>query len=554
MVQEVEGSSDHRIKLSSEEEGMYSKNQSRFWDSCPYYLIEKIEADSSLSVRNWRGKKEGSSDDYCSNALSRLVESPDAVEISKRLSFHPMTSLGDGGKTLSEQCMKSLKDPERRKLLVAEYHSNMARLKVASLASLESMTAIDSLLGKSSLSDVDCVDDKMSHIVQGCQKLKSCQAQGGLDLQASELQSIYPQYLSLKKELSNLRSANALASMSMGPAYITNSTQILENAEREKRASEDEKKIQALEAIYPLLGGKVFNQTLDLSKQNYKEAIQKQLEKSREKILEEFKQYHKGVQCMNGVGGCSDFDDVLKKTPPLYIEDFNNGKHLSREDGQVQAYLGAVECRQKIREVKLNQDEAISDFAVGTALTALFFGVSSYASYTRAAASSIKNSVLLSSFADKTTALDAALNLSHKATLASRSILGFDLFTLGKNGKDVLDHCSKELNLLSKQNLQNKNSKVDVTCPSKFTQASSQPQLIANYKSCVSKAILTGFTGILLPSDIRENIEGPFKGAIGLFKKGALTYSKSKEKEEAAQKEAKPEPLKGLERLDPTKD
>ncbi|MEI7441737.1 MAG: hypothetical protein WCK43_08945, partial [bacterium] len=319
---ETEGFQDQRIKLSSEEEGMYSKNQSRFWDSCPYYLIEKIEADSSLSVRNWHGKKEGSSDDYCSNALSELVESPDAVEISKRLALHPMTSLENSGKTLSEQCINSVKNPERRKLLVAEYHSNMARLKVASLASLESMTAIDSLLGKSSLKNVDCDKDDMSHVLEGCQKLKSCQPKGGLDLQASELQAVYPQYLTLKKEVSNLRSANALSSMSMSPAYIPNSTQTLVNAEREKKASEYEKRIQALESIYPLLGGKVFNRTLDLSKQNFKEAIQKQLEKSREKILEEFKQYHGGVQCMNGVGGCRDFDDILKKAPPLHIADF----------------------------------------------------------------------------------------------------------------------------------------------------------------------------------------------------------------------------------------
>lgn len=537
VVHETEGFQDQKIKLSSEEEGEYLKNQSKSWVNCPYFLIDKTEADAKVNLRNWNGKKEGSSDEYCSNALSELVETPDVVEISKRLAHHPMTSLGDSGKTLSENCINSVKDPERRKLLVAEYHSNMARLKVASLASLESMTAIDSLLGKSSLKDVDCDKDDMSHVLEGCQKLKACQPQGGLDIQASELQAVYPQYLALKKEVSDLRSANALSSMSMGPVYVPNPTQILASTDREKKAVEYEAKIKALESIYPLLGGKVFNQTIDLSKKNFKEAIQQQLKKSREKILEQFKNYHQGVQCMNGVGGCSNFDDLLKKTPSLHIEDFKSGESLSREDGQIQAYLGAVECRQKIREVKQSQDEAIGDFAVGTALTVLTFGVSSYASYTRAAASSIKTSILLPSVADKGAIIDAAVKLSHKARFASRSILGLDLYTLGKNGVDAYGHCSKELNQLSNQRFKKSNSKFDVSCPTEFTQASSQPQLIANYRSCVAKSIVAGVAGIMLPPEVRESIEGPFKGFIGILKKSTVTYTKENEKEIEKKKE-----------------
>ncbi len=532
-----EDSHQLRIKLSAEEEGEYLKNQSMAWDSCPYELIKKTEEDAKVYLRNWRGKKEGSSDQYCSNALSKLVDTPDIIEISKRLAHHPMTSLGDSEKSLSEKCINSVKDPERRKLLVAEYHSNMARLKVASLASLESMVAIDSLLGKSSLQDVDCDKDDMSHVLEGCQKLKACQPQGGLDIQASELQAVYPQYLALKKEVSDLRSANALSSMSMGQAYVPNPTQILANTDREKKAVEYEAKIKALESIYPLLSGKVFNQTIDLSKQNFKEAIQQQLEKSREKILEQFKSFHGGVQCMNGVGGCRDFDDLLKKTPSLHVEDFKNGESLSREDGQIQAYLGAVECRQKIREVKQNQDEAIGDFAVGTALTVLTFGVSTYASYTRAAASFIKTSVLLPSVADNGAIIDAAVNLSQKARLASRSILGLDLYTLGKNGVEAYNHCSKDLNQLSNQRFKKNNSRFDVSCPNEFTQASSQPQLVANYRSCVAKSIVAGVAGMMLPPEVRASIEGPFKGVISILKKGTVTYTKEKEKESENQNE-----------------
>ncbi len=520
-----------RIKLSSEEEGEYLKNQSQYWGGCPYSLIEKTERDAKLNVRNWYGKKVGDSDDFCMNALSRVVDAPDPIELSKKLATHPMTGLGDSEKNLSEKCINTVKDPSRRKFLVAEYYSNMTRLKIASLATLESMAAMDSLLGEKSLQDLECPREGISYVVQACQKLKTCEPKGGLDLQAKELQEIYPQYLKLKKDFNDYKLFNALSTANMGPSYVPRREEILEFAEREKKAVEIENKIQALESIYPILTGKEFLKTFESSKQNYKEAIQKQIQQSRKKVFEQFNQYHAGVQCMRGTSGCLDFEEILSKTPLLNIEDFNRGEELTVEDGQVRDYLGAVECRQAIRKVNENQKEAIRDFGVGMALSFSSIFLGAYAGYCNASVSAIKNSVLLPSLASRQAMMRATVSLSKKATFASRSILGFDLFTLGRNGVEAYNHCSKELNQLSNQKYKRNTSSEDVLCPSESTQASSQPQLVANYRSCVAKSILAGVSGMMLPSELRETLEGPFKGAIGVLKKASSSLSKAKDKE-----------------------
>jgi hypothetical protein len=535
-----EDSQELRIKLSAQEEGEYLKTQSKTWDSCPFDLIERIDGDANVNVRNWYGKKIGNSDDYCTNALSKLVETPDATELSNRLFSHPLTALGNNEKNISERCINLVKDPVGRKFLVAEYYSNMARLRIASVASLESMAAIDSLLGKKGLPDVECPREGMPYVIQACKKLKSCEPRGGLALQAQELQDVYPQYMTLKKEIADLRSANTLSVVNMGPGYTPHREKILEFSAREKKAAENENKVKALESIYPTLKGKEFLKTFDPSKQNFLEAIKNQIKKSRVKVFEQFKEYQEGVYCMRGVGGCAGFDELLYKTPPLNIEHFNRGDELSFEDGQVQAYLGAVECRQNIRKVNENQSEAFKDFVLGTTLALTTIGISAYASYCKAAVSAIENSVFLSTFANRAAVLDAAVNLSQKATVASRTVLGFDLFTLGKNGVGAYNHCSKELNKLSNQKYKKNTSKEDVLCPSQFAQSSSQPQLVANYRSCVAKSIVAGVAGMVIPSNLRENVEGPFKGGIGLVRRGVVTFSQTREKgKEAKNKRSK---------------
>ena len=497
---------------------------------CPSYLVEKVKEDSKIGIRNWFGKKSGSSDDYCSNALSKLTDTPDAAELSKRLASHPMTSFGDKGESISENCLGSVQDPERKKLLVAEYHSNTARLKVASISTLESMATIDSLLGKNSLQDVDCSQSGMPRMEANCKKLKSCQARGGLEQQAKEIQDIYPQYLALKKEVSNINSSNALSAMSMGPGYISNPAQMSAMKERSDKSSENQKKILALEAMYPALTGKVFKSTFDPSKQNFQEALRSQLEKSREKISEQFNDYQKGIRCMSGrSGSCDDFDKTMKSAPPLNIQAFKRGEGLSVEDSYVQAYLGAVECRQKIREVHENQNEALKDLAVGTALTVGTMGLGSIAATAKLASTSAETAAQAAQFASR-------------AKMASNALVGVDLISLGKGGKEAYEHCSKSLNQLSGAQPKNDSSKTQASCPSE-SGSSAIPQLSADYRSCVAQVLLQGVTnGLpLVPGALAGA-----KSALGSAEKGALSAEKSLAREGAILEKETSSEVKGL--------
>ncbi len=517
----IEDSRDLRIKLNAEEEAEYLKNQSSYWDSCPTSLILKVKDDAKINVRNWYGKKEGSSDDYCFNALSKVIETPDETELSKRLSSHPLTSLDKNGSTLSWRCINSIKDPNHKKFLVAEYHSNMARLKITSLASLESISSIDSLLGKNSLENIECPKDGIPAVVENCEKLKACEAQGGLDVQARELQSVYPEYAALKEKLERLRHFKK---------------------EFPSLYKENEEKIQAIESIYPTLKGKEFLKILDPKKRNFSEALKQQLEKSREKIVDQFNQYQKGVSCMRGLGGCTNFDEILSTTSFLNVEDFRHGETFSKEDAEVRDYLGSAQCRQIIRKVSENQAEAIKNFSIGTALALTTIGIGSYAAYCRATVSAIENSIILPSLVNRSVVLDAAVNISQKATIASRTVLGFDLLALGRNGLEAYDHCAKELNQLSVEitkKIEKDESPRKSICPSELNKGFSQPQLVANYRSCVAKSVLAGVTGMILPQELRRSIEGPLTGGFGLFKRGVVTFSQANEKEREAKKKRK---------------
>ncbi|MEI7441675.1 MAG: hypothetical protein WCK43_08630, partial [bacterium] len=516
----------HDIGNQSQENNESASQASDFWkDSknvtasnvCPSYLIEQVKEDSKIGIRNWVGKKSGSSDDYCSNALSKLTDTPDAAELSKRLASHPMTSFGDKGESLSESCLSSVQDPERKKLLVAEYHSNTARLKMASLSSLENMAAIDSILGKNSLQDVDCSQSGMPHLEGNCKKLKSCQARGGLEQQAKEIQDIYPQYIALKKEVSNLNSSNALSAMSMGPGYVSNPAQISAMKERSDKSSENQKKILALEAMYPALTGKGFKSTFETSKQNFQEALRSQLEESRKKISEQFNDYQKGIRCMSGKGGsCDHFDKTMKSAPPLNIQAFKRGAGLSVEDSHVQSYLGAVECRQKIREVHENQNEALKDLAVGTALTIGTMGLGSIAATAKLASTSAETAVQAAQFASR-------------ARMASNALVGVDLVSLGQGGKEAYEHCSKSLNQLSSAQPKDDSSKTESSCPSD-SGSSAIPQLSADYRACVAQVLLQGVTnGLpLVPGAVAGA-----KNVLGSAEKGALSAEKSLAREGA---------------------
>lgn len=482
--------------------------------SCPEFLLKNINTDAHENLRTWYFKKAGSIDDFCSGPVKNLSEVPSSNELSKRLADHSLTKLGDDNQSLSESCISRIKDSSRKNFFVAEYYSNMARLKVASLSTLESLQSIDSVLGERSLSDKSCSSIGHSLSRKGCEKLQSCKPQGGLVDQAKELENIYPQYMSLKKEVNDLRSRAATSAMVAGPGFIPSPSLISENAERDRKVKENVDEIQLIEAMYPALKGKAFQKTLDSSKNNFEESLKKQLKETRDKISFEFQELQKATRCMSGDSReCDRFDDILKKTPPLNVEAFKSGNGLTQEDAEVQVHLNATDCFQKVRKAKKNQEEAVNSFLVNSGLTVLTMGLSSYSTYGRLAYMGAQEAKLAS------TAIKASTEIARKTKMASNTALGFDLFSLGKGGVDAYQKCSKDLNKLTHHGLNKRHSNSEVSCAENPSQ-SSQAQLIANYRACVVHSIFAGASSIILPKNIKKTLEGSFKGLTKAGKKG----------------------------------
>ncbi len=514
--------------------GGHSKGQSESYEeqaieysnTCPSFLVKKINNDASSNLRNWNLTKAGNYDYFCAGPVNNLIDLPSPKELSNKLSSHDLTKLGNNKEKLSEECINSIDDEGRKNFFIAEYYSNMARLKVGTLASLENLQAIDSVLGESSLLDESCSSMGHSLAQSGCKKLKECKPLGGLGSQAKELEEIYPDYLNLKKEIDSLRSQTATSFRAMGPGFAPSSSIIAVNSNRINLTKEKEKQVELIEALYPALKGKAFNRTFNPAKQNFKEALESQLRETRKIISGELKELQSASDCMRGQSSkCDGFDRILKKTPPLNVKAFQAGENITYEDAQVQTYLNAADCFQKVRKAGDNQGEAISSFITNSALVVLTMGLSSYASYGRIA--------YLSSHEAKAASL--ALNelpkVASKAKMASNAALGFDIFSLGKGGVDAYQKCSKDLNQLTHHGLNKKNSEREVMC-AKNTDQSLQPQLVADYRACVYHSIFSGASSILLPKSIKKAIEGSFKGLTKGMKKGIGETGKLNDKAE----------------------
>lgn len=474
--------------------------------SCPDHLIGKINNDANSQMRNWNLTKAGSYDDYCAKSVRNLAELPNSRELSKKLSMNNLTSLGENQERLNEQCLNYINDHERKNFFVAEYYSNMARLKVSALGSLESLQAIDSVLGESSLYDQSCSSLVHKVAQSECNKLKACKPQGGLDKQVKELEEIYPEYENLKKEVDALRSQINSSVLVMGPGTIPHPATISENSERDNKIKEKKKQIEFIEAMYPPLKGKVFNSTFDLSKKNFKQALDNQLKETRKVISSDLKELQGATDCMNGhVSMCGNFDKTLRKLPPLDIKAFNNGASLTQEDGQVQAYLVAADCFQKVRKAGDNQSEAISSFVVNAGLVGLTLGLSSFSSYGRLAYLGAREAKLASDI------VTASSSVASGSKMVSHAALGFDIFFLGKGGVDAYQKCSKDLNKLSHHGLNKKHTGKEVVCAENPEQ-SSQAQLVADYRACVIHTVFAGASSVLLPKPVKKALEGPLKG------------------------------------------
>ncbi len=492
-------------KHSKDEFINHIENSERISSGCPNFLIEKINKDAHSNMRDWNLKKEGTYDDFCAAPVQNLAVNPNEGDLSQRLSSHELTKLGGNKENFSDKCLKYIKDPKKKKFLIAEYYSNMARLKMGTLSSLESLQAIDSVLGETSLFNESCSSMGHAMVRSGCEKLKECKPNGGLEAQVKELENIYPEYVKLKNDISSLESKNISSGLVAGPGGIPDASQIEKNAQRNDLVLKKQKEMEFLETLYPTLKGKVFHKTFDPVKKNFKEALVNQLKETRKKISSEIKELQSATDCMNGqLIMCDRFDQTLSKTPPLDVKAFKGADRLSYEDAQVQTYLNAVECFHKVRKAGDTQSESIKSFLTNSALVVATLGAGSFAAYGRLAFLNAQEAKL----AYGLKSLPEAVG---KTKVLSKAALGFDVFTLGKGGADAYQKCSKDLNQLSRHGFNKNKSDHQIECAQNPSQ-SSQAQIIADYRACVLHTVLAGASSLVLPKGIKKAVEGPFKG------------------------------------------
>ena len=305
--------------------------------SCPHRILDRLSKDQK------KGWMKESPSESCLIAGAATKASP--AEIESRLARHPSTSLGGRVDGLEQSCGSSLSgvSSEDRKLLAAEFHLDMNRLKQAEVSSHESIAAIDSVLGRKPLQDIPCADSRLPEIDRSCRALQACPASGGLKEQAEEIRQAWPLLVELERRISDGEATRK--NQDQGASY---GGRLDSRALSEADASVESARrlLSQLKATYPAIDGKEFRKALNPKQGNFEEALTRQLESTRSKLVEESAKYRGAMECLNSpltCGKCGDYEEVLARAPAFDSTRFSGPGRASkaerREDLAVQSYL-----------------------------------------------------------------------------------------------------------------------------------------------------------------------------------------------------------------------
>jgi hypothetical protein len=481
---------------------------------CPAFL-------KSAYVTNdrYRGFLEESASDSCRVYLKR-ANAASVAEVERRLSKNSASSLGAPDRFL-EKCLEtsvsvqhwqitsppsmpgapirpwtktteeSLGDNEK-KALTAEYYLSMNRLRTGSQASLETVAAIDSTLGQKPLADRRCDDSRLPGIDDTCRRLQACAPTNALAAQAAELDQILPLWLQLKAKKSEGEATRGLSYL--GQAYGGNAAQSnAARAEADAAIGEASKQLQVLQSMYPALEGKEFQKAFDPKKKNTEEALRKQLEATRARVVERLDSYRKGMDCLNSPFSCSkeceEYPKALAQAPEFRVEAFKSGESATSDDLDVQSYLGAAECRQGVRGAQKEAGEITQDLAIGAGLTIATGGIGTIAAGAKAATTFAQTARATGAMGRVAEILAKPLfevSVSARtAAFARATILGGDLLFAANGVNTAIDQCSEALNQLSPGS----SAGLGSACPG--AEDSKQVQIMADYRACVLSAALS---------------------------------------------------------------
>lgn len=477
--------------------------------SCPYRILDRLSKDQK------KGWMKDSPAEACEVSVSAATESS-VSEIEGRLARNPSSSLSAAADQLQQSCGASIGSlpGESQKIVTAEFYVDMNRLKQAEVSSYESITAIDSVLGRKPLLDVACADSRLPEVDRSCRALQACPASGGLKEQAEEIRQAWPLLVELERRISAGEAARK--AQLTGAAYgarldsraLSDVDASVENARR---------LLSQLKASYPAIDGKEFRKALNPKQGNFEEALTRQLASTRSKLVEESAKYRNAMECLNSpltCGKCGDYDKVLARAPPFEATRFSGPGRASTAERQkdlaVQSYLAAADCRQRIRGARAEASKAVTDFAVGAGLTVATAGLGTIAAGARAVSAAAAATTAGRAGAVLTRPLVTVSVSSRTAAVARLAILGTDLAFAGEGVQNAMKECDQLLNQLSSSE---SGGTGGAHCPGAVQ--SKQVQLLADYRACALSATLNIAPNLLpfAPAFVKAYREGATRAA-----------------------------------------
>lgn len=374
---------------------------------------------------------------------------------------------------------------EEQKAAVAEYYSGMLRLRQGSLALIEGIASIDSVLGTKNgklLAGTDCENPHLRDTFTWCSKFQSCKTTKG-------------------------RSATFYNMVNEGKRDLELLTPYYEERKRASRAGdkkqveEIDKSIEKLSSVihsfHPWSNGKEVKKIVQKIKEGKSkgsaiklaEGISRQLETDRKAMVDRLAKFKTATSCLNNEthvspSDCKNLDSILASAP-AYIRvpiEKDDPDKLKKFIGNY--YLDQASCRRAIRGAKDEANGAIKSFGEGLAITALTLGLGSVAAAGRTAIVAAKSG-------SQATGLALKARVGYLATAALGITDGSFAYQGIKATENACDELLEQLSIQSGVDYE----KGPQSCPNSITRTSVE----ADYKAC-RKARLLGYTLAALPT------------------------------------------------------
>ena len=449
---------------------------------CPNFLMEQaIKRDSFVMLNNWSispdktcGRNNPVNSHFNdSQELETYLKNKepfskiDTNPISDCLSHPVHVKVNKSSTTTREKTL-----PENKhKILITEYYLTQHRLESGLTNTLHDITAIDQLIGKSTLDGIDCKKfQSIPNISNECNSLQQCSPPPA-DLSQSARETI--------ETMRAIKAIDQQIKKLKGPrgrhANKKNKNKIQELKERKA----------SLQSLYPWVAGRIFQKGYEeeANEEEVTQLIKEQLSDTRERLEKNVNEMKQAVSCIRYNQTCDEvkFDKVMAKTPPIDTKNiFQKNKIRSMSDSEREAlsneqreifkrdltahtYFYEAQCRQQIRENVTEANKELGYFALDVGLTIATVGLGSAAIAGRLA-------------------VRAAGNISKAQRLQNLGLMGVDIAFSAPYIKKAINDCDDYMHQLEQTASEETNDVCD--------KLPVRSKLTSDLKSCLLTASL----------------------------------------------------------------